>query len=493
MGSGAARRAGQSIQYRHGKKAATRQAAAGSQFQGIFEASGTDRPRLATLLTSGFITGPASVFYSPIERKVSMLTHVTPELTLDDAVTAYFSRTEETLADPYPTFKRLRADAPVYRVRPDDPTGYYVLTRYADCAFVAGDPRFLSNRAKFASRQLANDLRPEPDRTYARSVAQASASWILNLDAPDHSRLRGLASKAFTSRTVTLMRERIQRLVDDLLDAVAPSGQMDVIANLASPLPVIVISELLGVPVDDHDRIRQWSRDLALVFDGLREPGVVYRAFEAFDAYLTGIIAARRLQPGDDLLSQFIGAEEQGDRLTREEMIAMCVLLLVAGHETTTHLIGNGVLALLRHPEQLARLREEPSRIGPAVEEMLRYDSPVQYIGRVASEAQDLSGTRILAGETVQLWSGAANRDPEQFLDPDTFDITRSENRHMSFSRGPHFCLGAALARMEAQIAIGTMLRRLPNLRLAPGKLEQRNHLNIRGVVALPVTFTPRG
>ncbi|HVC34095.1 MAG TPA: cytochrome P450, partial [Chloroflexota bacterium] len=274
------------------------------------------------------------------------------KLPLVDAIAAYFSRTEETLANPYPIFHRLRAEAPVFRVRPGDPTGYYVLTRYADCAFVAGDPRFLSNRAKFASRQTQRDLLPEPDRTYAKSVVRSTASWILNIDAPDHTRLRGLANKAFTARTITLMRERIQSLVDDLLDVVEPSGHLDVIADLAYPLPMIVIAELLGVPVEDRDRIRQWSHDLALTFDGLRDPGIVFRAFETFDAYLSGIIATRRVQPDNDLLSQFIVAEEQGDRLTREEMIAMCVLLLVAGHETTTNLIGNGVLALLRHSEQ---------------------------------------------------------------------------------------------------------------------------------------------
>lgn len=422
------------------------------------------------------------------------MTTVAPAMAaLDDAVRAYFSRTAETLANPHPLFHRLRAEAPVYRVRPGDPTGYYVLTRYADCAFVARDPRFLSDRSKFVSRQTERDQLPEPERTYATAVAQATASWMLNKDAPDHTRLRGLASRAFTARAIELLRERVQQLVDASLDLVAPTGQMDVIASLARPLPTAVISELLGVPIEDRSLFRQWSNDLARVFDGPGERARVFHALQSFDVYLSRVIAARRVQPGDDLLSALISAEEDGGRLTREEMVATCVLLLVAGHETTTNLIGNGLLALLRHPDQLALLRDDPSHIATAVEEMLRYDSPVQYIGRVATEAVEISGMLIQSRETVQLWSGAANRDPDQFPQPDDFDVTRKENRHLAFSLGPHYCLGAALARVEGQIAIESILRRCSNLAVVPGAIQQRNHLNLRGVVALPVTFDPVG
>jgi len=378
-------------------------------------------------------------------------------------------------ANPYPFYHRLRATDPVHRT----PMGLWVLTRYDDVVSVLKDPRF--GREEFA-QTLAN-------------VYGEGARSMLFRDPPDHTRLRGLVSQAFTPRMIERMRSHIQEIVDRLLDRVQNANRMDVIADLAYPLPVTVICEMLGVPTDAHSGIRQWSADLARSVDAIGMPTdeeVVTRGRAAQQAmldYFRDLISERRQTPRDDLLSLLIAAEEQGDRLSEGELLITCILLFVAGHETTVNLIGNGLLALLNHPDELAKLRGDLRLLPGAVEELLRYDSPVQRTGRITNTDVELDGRKIAKGSLVVTAIGAANRDPAHFPDPDRLDITRRDNRHIAFGFGIHFCLGAPLARLEGQIAIGTLLRRMPGLGLATSTLEWRESSTLRGLKNLPVTF----
>ena len=383
-------------------------------------------------------------------------------------------------ADPYPFYRRLREAAPVYQT----PMGFWVLTRYDDCVAVLRDARF--GREEFQQMLAAVYGGEESDRL-PRSM--------LFRDPPDHTRLRGLVSKAFTPRTIEQMRGHIQEIVDRLLDRALAQGGMDVIEELAYPLPVTVICEMLGVAVDDHASIRGWSADIARSLDaiGLRvDESIVERgrvARRALADYFRALVPERRARPRADLLSGLLAAEEQGDKLTEPEVIAMCLLLFIAGHETTVNLIGNGTLALLRHPEQLARLQREPGLVPNAVEELLRYDSPVQRTARIAIEDVEVAGQPIAKGTMVVTALGAANRDPAQFPDPDRLDVARKEPRHISFGYGIHFCLGAPLARVEGQLALGTLLRRAPGLALAEPSPEWRESSVLRGLKRLRVTF----
>ena len=378
-------------------------------------------------------------------------------------------------ANPYPFYHRLRAADPVHRT----PMGLWVLTRYDDVVSVLRDPRF--GREGF-------------DQILANVYGEGARSMLFR-DPPDHTRLRGLVSQAFTPRVIERMRSHIQDIVDRLLDRVQNANTMDVIADLAYPLPVTVICELLGVPTDAQGGIRQWSADLARSVDAIGMPTdeeVVTRGRAAQQAmldYFRDFIAERRQTPRDDLLSLLIAAEEQGDRLTEGELLITCTLLFVAGHETTVNLIGNGLLALLNHPDELAKLRADPALLPGAVEELLRYDSPVQRTGRMTNTDVELDGRKIGKGSLVVTAIGAANRDPAHFPDPDRLDITRRDNRHVAFGFGIHFCLGAPLARLEGQIALGTLLGRMPKLRLATSTLEWRESSTLRGLKRLPITF----
>jgi cytochrome P450 len=322
---------------------------------------------------------------------------------------------------------------------------------------------------------------------------------MLFRDPPDHIRLRALVSKAFTPRVVETLRPRVQAITDRLLYRVAGAGRMDVIEDLAYPLPVTVISELLGVPVGDNDLVKGWSRDVARALDAIAlpvGPDVIERGRHASDemtAYFRSLLEERRRRPGPDLLSGLVEAEEAGDRLTEMELLATCILLYVAGHETTVNLIGNGVLALLRHPAEWRRLRDGPALLPGAVEELLRYDGPVQRTGRMAARDAEISGVAIPAGTLVLGLVGAANRDPAQFVEPDRLDVTRDEPRHLAFGSGIHYCLGAPLARLEAQVAIGTVLRRFPGLALDVERPAWRPSSTLRGLEALPVALGPTG
>ena len=381
----------------------------------------------------------------------------------------------EFIADPYPLYHRLRIEDPVHR----SPMGFWVLTRYDDVTMALRDPRF--GRAGFDELLRAR---------FGESGFDLS---MLFRDPPDHTRLRMLVSKAFTPRVVERLRPRIQQVVDGLLDAVHPARAMDVIADLAYPLPVTVICEMLGVPGGDRARFRQWSEAIARSLDAIAMPGdpeIVERgnaARRALADYFRALIAERRQAPRADLLSELIAAEEQGDRLSEPELLATCMLLFVAGHETTVNLIGNGLLALLRHPAELRRLREDPSLVESAVEELLRYDGPAQRTGRMPSVDVEIDGRTIRKGDLLLAVIGAANRDPAHFPEPDRLDLTRGDNHHLAFGWGIHFCLGASLARAEAQLAINTVLRRMPALALATSAPEWREASALRGLRALPV------
>ncbi|HXJ81359.1 MAG TPA: cytochrome P450 [Candidatus Methylomirabilis sp.] len=385
----------------------------------------------------------------------------------------------EFIEDPYPFFHRLRAEDPVHQ----NPLGFWVLTRYEDVVAALKDPRLA--KEAIASFVAARFGAPVP----------AVGLSMLDRDPPDHTRLRGLVSKAFTPRVVEGLRPHIQSIVDGLLSRVESEHSMDLIEEFAYPLPVTVICQMLGVPVADRERFKQWGLDIARGLDTILLPAeseVGQRSTAARRAladYFRELIAERRASPRGDMLSGLIAAEESGDKLSTDELLATCILLLVAGHETTVNLIGNGTLALLRNPDQLQRLREDPTLIGSAVEELLRYDGPVQRTARIPSEDVTICGRTIPKGELVMPFIGAADRDPAQFPEPDRLDIGRTDNRHIAFGWGIHFCIGAPLARLEGQIAIGTLVQRLPKLALATEKPEHRLSLTLRGLQSLPVSF----
>jgi pimeloyl-[acyl-carrier protein] synthase len=402
--------------------------------------------------------------------------------------------TSETLAfnpflpevheDPYPLYHQLRAADPVHR----SPLGFWVLTRHADVLAMLRDARMSRDPRRSERMEL---LRSSAEVDELLSSEEAAPSMLF-VDPPDHTRLRALVTKAFTPGAVERLRPRIEAIVAELLDRVGDAGEMDVVEDLAYPLPVTVICELFGVPERDRDRFRAWSRELVRLLDPLVPTDSLERALRARQAlrdYLRELIAERRAHPAGDLLTALIAAEDQGRQLSEPELVSMCVLLLVAGHETTVNLIANGTLALLRHPEARAGLRADAELPGSAVEELLRYDSPVQFTSRHALADLEIGGRRVRAGETVIAVLGAANRDPAQFPDPDRLDLTRAPNRHVAFGGGIHFCLGAPLARVEARIAIGALLARLPGLELGPRPPVRRDTVTLRGLASLPVTF----
>ncbi len=369
----------------------------------------------------------------------------------------------------------------------------WILTRYSDVSAALRYDRLSAERIT-ALTGLIGESGGESARQFERTFLK----MMLFSDPPDHTRLRSLANKAFTPRVVEQIRSHIQGIVKGLLDGVQPDGdrepgKIDVITDLAYPLPAIVIAEMLGAEPKDRDQFKKWSDDLAAFLGNIRIVSETYESAmksvaELID-YLRELVAQRRKEPKDDLISALVMAEDQGDSFTQEELFSMCVLLIFAGHETTTNLIGNGILALLNNPSELAKLRQNPSLIVPAIEEIIRYDGPVQTTTRTALEPLEIGGKQIAKGDRISLTLGAANRDPAQFPDPDRMDITRGENRHVGFGFGIHFCLGAALARMESQLAIGAMVERMPELRLESADLVWRDNPILRGVNSLPVAF----
>jgi cytochrome P450 len=394
-------------------------------------------------------------------------------------------------ANPYLFYARLRSQAPIHWDPAAGVNGGWVLTRHADVMAALRDPRVTAERLDAPQNA---DWLPEEYREAARQVFRAMPHQLLFLDPPDHTRLRGLISKAFTPRLVEAWRPRIIQLANELLDPAQEAGQMDVIASIAYPLPAIVIAELLGVPPEDREQFIRWSADFGGFLDGSTlTPLEALQALQGvadFMDYFRGVIALRASAPRDDLLQAMLTARERDDALTEDELLANLVLLLAAGHGTTTHLIGNGLLALLRHPEQYQRLKDHPDLIPTAVAELLRFDSPVQLTGRRTREEITIGGVTLAAGQHFTTILGAANRDPDQFPDPDRLDVGRPENRHLSFGYGIHFCLGAPLAKLEAEIALSAVTQRLPQLRLADGAesaLEWEPSIVFRGLKSLPV------
>jgi hypothetical protein len=402
---------------------------------------------------------------------------------MSDPVASFDPHDPAFQADPYPTYALLRERAPLARF--DRRGSFYWVSRYDDVAAILRDPRFSAER--IPEEMMAPGV---PDSF--RRLGELLTRMLLVRDPPDHTRLRGLVNKAFTPRVVESLRPRAAAIVAELLDAAIPRGAMDVIRDLATPLPVVVIAELLGVAAADRERFKHWSDDVAVVLDGsIRAAGLPAAASSCAELceYLRRTLAERRRAPRDDLLSRLLAARERDDALGEDELVATAVLILLAGHETTTNLIGNGVLALGERPEAVERLRRAPELVPAAVEEMLRFDPPVQTTSRAAREAVEISGVRIEPGIEVDLAIAAANRDPAQFRDPERFDLAREPNRHLAFGLGAHFCLGAPLARLEAQVAFAALVRRVPGFKVERAGLQRRPGLVLRGLEALPISF----
>jgi cytochrome P450 len=390
--------------------------------------------------------------------------------------------------NPYPIYERLLAEDPVQV----SPLGGLILSRYADCTALLRDPRVSSDFRKSDNfRQQALDQGLDYD-----TLLEENRSFLF-LDPPDHTRLRGLVNKAFTPKVVEGLKPRIADIVDGLITEALGHGEIDVMEDFAYPLPVAIICGMLGVPVEDNVRFREWTKEAARSLDpdellSPAEQAARQATFDAFSAYFEELITKRRAHPKDDLISALIAAEDEGSKLTHEELVSTCILILIAGHETTVNLIGNGTLQLLRHPDRLALLRQNPELLKSAVEELLRFDPPVQLTGRLALEDIPIGDRVLRKGQQATLLIGAANRDPAQFPEPQQLDITRSENRHIAFGMGIHFCLGAPLARVEGQQAIGELVARTSALELMVDDPPYKENLVLRGLAALPVRLTPR-
>ena len=390
----------------------------------------------------------------------------------------------DVLADPYPLYRRLREEDPVHW---DPYLHAWVVTRYHDVSTVF--------------RRFSADRTPAPEYFEALGVpeigpfARLMVRQMLFMDAPAHTRLRRLAGPAFQPAQVNVLRPHIQDIADALVDAVVArgTGAVDVLADFAEPLPAMVTTELLGVPVEHHAELKDWSVTFAGMLGNFqhnpdRIPKVVQSVNE-MTAYFEKEVAEQRVRPREGLITALINAEIGGDRLSDEEVVANTIITMVGGQETTTNLIGNGLLTLLRHPDELERLRADPSLMSSAIEELLRYESPSQHTARLAPEDTQIGGRTIRKRQAVIASMGAANRDPQRFADPDRLDLGREDNRHLAFGWASHFCFGAPLARMEGQIAFGAILRRMPDLQLAPQELEWRTNLGLRGLTRLDVTF----
>ncbi|MFN0071329.1 MAG: cytochrome P450 [Chloroflexota bacterium] len=401
---------------------------------------------------------------------------------MTDAQDALFSA--EMLANPYPTYHGMRAADPVCW---EPMLNGWACTAYEDVVHCLSHPDLSVERVGRMPgwvESASQDLSP---------LIRTLESMMLFADGTRHQRLRGLVSKAFTPRAVERMQAHIQDIVDRHLDALDGKSQMDVIADLANPLPTTVIAEMLGVPVDDRAAFKRWSDDFAMVFANVTttdaENARVMESVADMTRYFRPLVEQLRDDPQDNLLSGFALAELDGDRLTTEELFANVILILVAGHETTTNLIGNGTWAFLQHPEQLRAVQDDPELLHSAIDELLRYDSPVQFTARLATKDIQLRDHVVHEGQTTILILGAANRDPNVFAEPDSLDIRRAHNRHLAFGHGHHFCLGAVLARMEGQAAFSSLLKRYPGLRLADAPPRYRPNFNLRGLESLIVAI----
>lgn len=389
-------------------------------------------------------------------------------------------------ANPYAFYHNLRSVEPIHQSF----TGMWVITRYADAKAVLRDPRFcvnkMSNNIQHKSHYLAQGN--------FNTLAQVTSKWLIFLDPPEHTRLRGLISKAFSATSVKFLRPQIQQIADELISEVRHKGLMDIISDFACPLPCNVIAAILGVPIEDWSKLYHWADKLSNILDPLRsleDYEQMNKVALEFTDYFQNLIAQRQENLQEDLLSALIAVKEQDNKLSEEEIISICMLLFFTGEETTVNLIGNGMLALLHHPQQMQQIKAQPMLIQSAVEEILRYDSPIQITTRIATEDVVLDDVTVRCGEKVLVVLGAANRDPAQFPEPDCFDITRVNNHHLAFADGIHYCVGATLTRIEGEIAINALIQKLPELTLSQDKHEWRNKVAFRSLKALPVTFKP--
>ena len=401
---------------------------------------------------------------------------------LDPKLSLYQLLYPEVLANPYPLYQRLRTEDPVHW---DLFLHTWVVTRYTDVVTVL--QHFSAVRTPTSEHLSELGLSPMVP------LSEVLVRQMLFLDGRSHSRIRNLASSAFTPRRVEALRFHIQEITDHLLDAVQGEGRMDVIADLADPLPAIVTAEMLGLPTSDWQQLTAWSTDFAEALGNLQHnpdhASRVLQSLEEVCAYFSAAIQEHRKHSRDTLIDALLNAELEGDSLTEEEVVANSIMLMTGGQETTTNLIGNGMLTLLRHPDELEKLKADPSLIPAAIEELLRYESPIQYTSRLAPDDVQMGGKTIRKGQAVFAMIGAANRDPERFPEPDRLDICRQDNRHLAFAWGPHFCFGAPLARLEGQIAFETMLHRMPNVSAEPSPVSWRENLGFRGLTSLPITF----
>jgi cytochrome P450 len=384
---------------------------------------------------------------------------------------------EQMLDDPYPIYELLRGMGQVVYLEHLD---RWMVTGHRQALALLRDDRLSSDRTRWRDYEPPEGMDRVP-------------GGMVMLDPPVHTRLRSLVSQVFSPRTVEQLRPRIELLVTGLLDEAQERGEIELMADFAGPLPATVLAEVLGIPAADHRLFRTWTTTLIDSIDPvsvrLETSEPVTKAREATEAYLLDVISERRKQPRDDLISALVQVEQAGDKLSEAELLEMCYLLVVAGLQTTANLIGNGTDALFEHPEQHARLRAEPGLIGSAVEELLRYDGPIQVSGRVPTEDVEIDGHLLREGQMVGVLIGAANRDPEVFADPDQLDVGRTPNNHLAFGRGIHFCLGGPLARIEGSVALGALISRFPDLRRA-GEAERRRSIHVRGFVSLPVSVT---
>ena len=390
-------------------------------------------------------------------------------------------------ANPYSYYDTLRTEAPMHFF---PPLNIWFLTRYDDCAAALKNPRLSSGIPRTAMGKPA-DLPADLEPLFG-ALVQNEMAWMMSKDSQEHTRMRNLVHKAFTPRMIENLRGRIQQITDDLLDQMQGAKETNFIDAFAFPLPVTVIAEMLGVPAADRQMFRHWSDHIVKAADfnvPVDEYKISLNAVKEFSDYAGKMIDERRKKPADDLVGILVAAEDEGHKLTHEEVIANMILLLIAGFETTVNLLGNTMFNLFRNPAEFQKLKSDLSLIKPAIEESLRYESPVQMIVRLAVEDFEFNGNAVKKGQVVANILGAANRDPSHFANPANFDITRADNDHIAFGNGVHFCLGAPLARLEGEIALGSILKRMPNIRQANGEVIQRDTFVFRGLTSLPVTL----
>jgi cytochrome P450 len=392
----------------------------------------------------------------------------------------------EILQDPYPTYARLHEEGPLHYLDVGGKWAVWSIFSHAECSSIAKDPRLSAKRAK----QMLLSL-PLSRQSEFTELARMLSLWLIFMDPPEHTRLRKLLNKGFSQAAVEGLRPQVEAIVDEMLKPLQPGSEVELMREIANPMPVRIILEMLGIPQEMRETFVDWSRAIA-VFRGnpnrtVEEAHAAQDALTALTEFFRKTVAERRRNKGNDLISLLIDIEEEGEVLTEEELYAQCIALLFAGHETTRNLIGNGMYTLLQHPQQMAELREKPEMIRSAVEELLRYESPVQFTARVLKEDIEVCGQPIRKGWTVLCMLGAANRDPKQFKEPNRLDLARLNNQHLAFSAGLHFCIGAQLARLEGQIALLKLVERFPEMKCNSARPEWASTFGFRGLKSLPV------